>query len=533
MSAYTAQLPCEEAAVRAMACAAPCTRASGPWILAAMVIASSMAFINNTVVNVALPALQKDLGASIVDAQWVIEAYALLQASLLLVGGAAGDRYGRRLVFLLGIVLFAAASIWCGLAGDARELIIARAAQGVGSALLVPGSLSIIGASFSERERGKAIGLWSGATAITGALGPGLGGWLIDHFSWRAAFFINIPLAAVVLAISLWHVPESRNLQAKHLDWLGAVLVTLGLSGLVYGLIESSHQGWMSSSVIAALVAGVLLLACFAIAEYRQAAPMVPLSLFRSKTFLGANILTLLLYSALGGGLFFLPLNLIQVQGYSATAAGAALLPFIALLAILSRWSGGLVDRYGAKIPLIVGPLVAAVGFALFAVPGEGGSYWLTFFPAIAVLGLGMAISVAPLTTVVLNAVDAAFEGAASGINNAASRIAVVVAIAVFGIFFALTFNRSLDANLQRAQVPPATIEAVEQQRGMLAAIELPANIEADVKAAARHAIVDAFIAGFRLIMILSALLAAASALVAWMLIESADHRGSKSPQPA
>ncbi len=525
------QMPCEEGIVRATPAAAVCTRQAAPWILAAMVIASSMAFINNTVVNVALPALQKDLNAGIVDAQWVIESYALLQAALLLVGGAAGDRYGRRLVFLLGIVLFAAASIWCGLAGNARELILARAVQGIGAALLVPGSLSIIGASFSERERGKAIGLWSGATAITGALGPALGGWLIDHFSWRAAFFINIPLAAIVLAISLWHVPESRNQQAKHLDWLGAVLVTLGLSGVIYGLIESSNRGWTNSYVVSALLLGVLLLACFAIAERRQAAPMVPPSLFRSKTFLGANLLTLLLYAALGGALFFLPLNLIQVQGYSATAAGAALLPFIVLLAFLSRWSGGLVDRYGAKLPLVVGPLVAAAGFALFVLPSQGGGYWTTFFPAIVVLGLGMAVSVAPLTTVVINSVSVAFQGAASGINNAASRIAVVVAIAVFGIFFALTFNHNLNGNLERAQLPPAVVEAVEQQRSMLGGIELPANIDEGVKAAARHAIAESFVAGFRLIMIIAALLAFASALIAWALIEGAHHRGDKNPQ--
>jgi EmrB/QacA subfamily drug resistance transporter len=486
-----------------------------------MVIASSMAFIDGTVVNVALPALQKDLHASIADAQWVVEAYALLLAALLLVGGAAGDRYGRRLVFLLGVVLFAAASVCCGLAGSARELILARAVQGIGAALLVPGSLAIIGASFSERERGKAIGLWSGATAITGALGPVLGGWLIDQWSWRAAFFINVPLAAAVLAVSLWHVPESRNLQAGRLDWRGAVLATLGLSGLVYGLIESSNGGWNTSD-LTALLLGVSLLAGFVVAEFRQTAPMIPPSLFRSKTFLGANLLTLLLYAALGGALFFFPLNLIQVQGYSATAAGAVFLPFILLMALLSRWSGGLVDRYGAKPPLIVGPLVAAAGFALFAVPSQGGSYWLTFFPAIVVLGLGMALSVAPLTTVVMNSVNVAFEGAASGINNAASRVAVVVAIALFGVIFALMFNRSLDGNLARAQLPPAVVETIEQQRNKLAAIELPVNVDADVKAMARQAIAQAFIDGFRVIMIIAALLALASALIAWALIEDA-----------
>ncbi len=492
-----------------------------------------MAFIDGTVVNVALPALQKDLNASITDAQWVVEAYALLLAALLLVGGAAGDRYGRRRVFLLGVVLFAAASVGCGLAGSARELILARAAQGIGAALLVPGSLSIIGASFSERERGKAIGLWSGATAITGALGPVLGGWLIDQWSWRAAFFINVPLAVAVLAVSLRHVPESRNAQARRLDWPGAVLVTLGLASVVYGLIESSSKGWTNAGVLAALCLGVLLLVGFAIAEFREAAPMIPPRLFRSKTFLGANLLTLLLYAPLGGALFFFPLNLIQVQGYSATAAGAVFLPFILLMALLSRWSGGLVDRYGAKPPLIVGPLVAAVGFALFAVPSEGGSYWTTFFPAIVVLGAGMAVSVAPLTTVVMNSVNTAFEGAASGINNAASRIAVVVAIALFGVIFSLTFNTSLDRNLARVQAPPAIVEAVEAQRSKLAAIELPANVEAGVKAMARHTIAAAFIDAFRLIMIIAALLAAASAMIAWGLIESAGRHGNAKPAMA
>ena len=533
MTAFT-HLPCGAAVIEATPAAAVCTRQAAPWILAATVIASSMAFIDGTVVNVALPALQKDLNASIADAQWVIEAYSLLLAALLLVGGAAGDRYGRRRVFLFGVVLFAAASVLCGLAGNARALILARAVQGVGGALLVPGSLAIIGASFDARERGRAIGLWSGATAITGALGPVLGGWLIDQWSWRAAFFINVPLAAAVLVLALAHVPESRNAEARgRLDWPGAALATLGLGGIVYGLIESSSRGFADAGVAAALAFGTLSLTGFAAAEFREAAPMVPPSLFRSKTFLGANLLTLLLYSALGGALFFLPLNLIQVQHYSATAAGAALLPFILLMAVLSRWSGDLVGRYGARRPLIVGPLVAAAGFALFAWPSEGGSYWLTFFPAIAVLGLGMAISVAPLTTAVMNAVDAAHEGAASGINNAASRVAVVVAIALFGVVFASVFDRGLDTGLARARIPPEVVQAVEAERSKLAAIELPANIDEGVKAAARQAIAAAFVEGFRWIAIISALLAAASAAIAWATIEGADAGTKVRDSPA
>jgi EmrB/QacA subfamily drug resistance transporter len=489
-----------------------------------------MAFIDGTVVNVALPALQQQLNASLVDVQWVIEAYALFLAALLLVGGAAGDRFGRRRVFLLGVALFAISSLGCGLAGSVRELVLARALQGIGGALLVPGSLAIISASFAEHDRGKAIGTWSGATAITAALGPVLGGWLIDHVSWRAVFFINLPLAAAVIAIALRHVPESRNAEVQgKLDWLGALLVTLGLGGVVYGLIESSNADWSQTRILASLLLGVVALAAFIAVEIRQEAPMMPTRLFRSRTFTGANLLTFLLYGALGGSLFFVPLNLIQVQGYSTTAAGAAMLPLILLLSLLSRWSGGLVDRFGAKAPLVIGPAVAAGGFAMFAVPGIGGSYWITFFPAIGVLGLGMSISVAPLTTTVMNSVDSGFSGAASGINNAASRVASLLSVALFGLIMTSMFDRGLHAQLELAAVAPQVIEAVERQRDKLAAIELPESIDADDKAPARQAIAEAFVTGFRAIMLICAALALASAASAWVLIEASPADGTRS----
>ncbi|MCC6948584.1 MAG: MFS transporter [Bradyrhizobiaceae bacterium] len=516
-----AKPPCDAGVIRATPHVAPAEAQAAPWILAATILGSGMVFVDGTVVNVALPALQRDLGATLAEVQWVIESFALFLAALLLAAGAAGDRFGRRRVFSLGTIIFALASVWCGIARNPLELIIARALQGIGGALLVPNSLAIISASFDDRERGKAIGTWSGATAITAAIGPVLGGWLIDEVSWRAVFFLNIPLAAAVLAIAWWHVPESRN-DEEHggLDWPGAALATLGLGGLVYGLIEAPQRGWESPDIVATLAFGVLALVAFVYAEKRHRSPMLPLRLFRLRTFSGANLLTFFLYGALGGGLFFVPLNLIQVQGYSATAAGAALLPFILLVFLLSRWAGGLVDTYGNRLPLVVGPLIAGLGYALFAVPSVGGSYWTTFFPGAFVLGLGMAVSVAPLTTTVMSSVESAFAGTASGINNAASRVAALLAVALFGAIMTPVFNFSLDRALAGLSLPPSVLEVIQAQRDKLAAIELPVQLDAAARSLASEAIANAFVSGFRWIMAISALCCVASAMVAWLMID-------------
>jgi EmrB/QacA subfamily drug resistance transporter len=513
--------PCDGPLLRSRPSAVPCSKAGGRWILTATILGSSMAFIDGTVVNVALPALQGALNADVVDVQWVIEAYLLLLAAFLLTGGSLGDEFGRRRIFLVGVTLFALASAWCGFAPRIGQLIAARAVQGLGAALLVPGSLAIISSSFAVEDRGRAIGTWSGFSAITTAIGPVLGGWLIEHVSWRAVFFINVPLAMLVIAISLWRVPESASKEKARLDWWGAILCVLGLGALVYGLIESSRVGFRHASVLLPLAAAIVLLALFLVNEAKNPHPMLPLALFRTRSFAGANVLTFLLYAALGGTLFFLPLNLIQVQHYTPTAAGAALLPFILIMFLLSRWSGGLVERYGAKIPLIIGPLIAAAGFALFLRPEIGGVYWTTFFPAVVVLGIGMAVSVAPLTTTVMNSVPESRVGIASGINNAVSRTAGLLAIAVFGIVMLRSFNRQLDQRLARVPLPAAAREALAQQRGKLAGAEVPAELDPVSRQRARDAIEQSFVGGFRVVMGLGALLAAASAISAWLFLES------------
>lgn len=495
-------------------------KSSGAWILAATILGSSMVFIDGTVVNVALPALQSNLNATVVDVQWVVEAYALFLAALLLTGGSLGDHFGRKRIYIIGVSLFALASIWCGLAPNINQLILARAAQGIGGALLVPGSLAIISNAFPADERGRAIGTWSGFTAITAAIGPVLGGWLIENVSWRAVFFINAPFALVVLALVFWHVPESRDEESQGLDWLGAALATISMGAIVFGLIESSRLGFSNPMIIAALSVGLFTLVVFLFIEAGKRNPMLPLSLFRSRNFSGANLLTLFLYTALSGALFFLPLNLIQVQGYTPTQAGAALLPFILIMFLLSRWSGGLIKRYGAKLPLVVGPIIVAIGFGLFILPSVGGSFWLTFFPAVVVMGLGMAISVAPLTTTVMSSVKENRAGVASGINNAMSRTAGLLAVAVFGLVMLHGFNSRLNERLSEITVPPEVRLEIDRQRMHLADITLPTNLDASSRAQLGAAIKESFVSGFRRVALGSALLSLLSAVSAFWLIE-------------
>jgi EmrB/QacA subfamily drug resistance transporter len=485
---------------------------SARWTLVATIIGSSMTFIDATVVNVALPALQADLHATITDVQWIIEAYALFLGGLILVGGSLGDQFGRKRVFLAGIALFTVASIACGLSSSVRTLVAARALQGVGAAFLVPGSLAIISATFEGAARGRAIGTWSGFSAITTAMGPVAGGWLIERVSWRAVFFLNVPLAAAVMVLSARFMTESKDeSRTSRIDWVGAALAVMGLGGLVFGLLEWPRlEG--NRFVLVVMAASLVMLVVLVFVERAAAEPMVPMGLFRSRTFSLTNILTLLLYAALMTVFWLVPLDLIQVQHYTATAAGAALLPFPILMLLLSRWSGGLSERIGSRLPLTTGSIVAAGGLWLYARAGIGGSYWTTFFPAVTVLGLGMGIVVAPLTTTVMASVDPHHAGVASGVNNAVARVAGLVAIALFGLILVGRFDAHVQTALAPVPLSSSAREGLDLELAKLAGADVAAAVAPPQRAEVRQAIDDAFVAAFDAVMEAAALVALTAA---------------------
>ncbi|TAM61860.1 DHA2 family efflux MFS transporter permease subunit [bacterium] len=409
-------------------------------LLGATILGSSMVFIDGSAVNLALPLLQRDLHTTLAQTQWIFEAYALLFSALLLVGGALGDRYGRRRIFACGTLVFTLASLACAVSTTLPMLVAARAVQGVGAALLAPGSLALIGANFDASARGRAIGLWSATTAVTSALGPVIGGVIVQLLSWRWVFALNVPLAVAVFLL-LRTVEESREPARGSVDWLGALLATLALGLLTFAALDAQGVGWSSARVWIVAAAGLHMLALFLLRERGARAPMMPLDIFANSTFRGTNEATFLLYAALSGALYFVPFELIDRQHYSAAAAGAALVPMIALMALIARPAGALADRHGARIPLTAGAAIAALGYLLFTQPGIGADYWTTFFPAACVLGLGMGIVVAPLTAAVLGALPAERAGVASGINNAVARAAGLLGIAVLGIGYASSIS--------------------------------------------------------------------------------------------
>jgi len=483
-----------------------------------------MAFIDGSVVNVALPAIQTSFNSVVSEVQWVVNAYTLMLGAFILVGGSAGDLYGRRNVFTAGIVIFTLAAAVCGIAPSIVLLISARTIQGLGGALMIPTSLALINAAYRGPARSKAIGTWAGFTAISTSIGPLAAGWLIDTFSWRPVFFIYLPVALLTLLIVLAKIPRVPVAQrTTGLDWQGALLAAFSLGAITFALVESSNRGVTDPVIILSALTGLVILAIFIIVEKRKANPLVPLGLFRSHTFAGSNLLTLLLYFGLSGAFFFLPFNLVQIQGYSATLTGLSFLPFTLLLTVLSPWAGGLVSRYGPKKPLIIGPSIAGLGFALFALPLQGNSYVTTALIPVSVLGLGMAITVAPLTSTVLGSIDIQRSGIASGINNAISRIAVLLAVSILGLVAVTLFSSSLQQEMRAMDLSPQQQTAVMEERQSLAALVVPDSIQNGDRQSVEIAVDRSFLRSYRVVMLIISGLAFLSAAVAAVSIDERD----------
>jgi EmrB/QacA subfamily drug resistance transporter len=433
--------------------------------LAATIIGSSMAFIDSSVVNVALPTIQHSLYANAAATQWIVNAYLLLLGALVLIGGSAADLYGRRRIFVLGVTVFTAASIACALSPNISALIVSRAVQGFGAALLTPASLAMLGATFDEHERTEAIGIWAGVGALMSAAAPLLGGWLADHVSWRAIFLLNVPLAIAAAGLAVRFACESRDSQAKQLDWSGAATAAIGLAAITWGLSAIPASGF-HETVLAALGLGIACLILFVAIEARKnEQAMMPLSLYRSLNFSATNALTLLLYFALGGALYYLPFDLIRLGGYSATQAGAALLPYALIMGFGASFSGALADRLGPRLLLTVGPIIAASGFAMLAFADPRQSYWVGVFPPILLQAVGMAITVPPLTSTVMAAAGEARAGIASGVNNAVARVGGLLAVAALGAALFASFSYHL-AGLAPAQVNEALNAVMSGQPG-------------------------------------------------------------------
>ena len=493
------------------------------WILVATILASSMSFISSSVLTIIIPSLQTDLNANGTEALWINVANPLFLSALILVCGSLGDHFGRKRIFKYGVGLFTLASIICGFAPNTIVLIIFRAIQGIGGAMMVPGSLAIITASFPKEKRGRAIGTWSTFSALTTIIGPVIGGWLAGQGLWRMVFFMNIPLAIIVF-IALTRVPESRDENApKQLDYTGALLAVLGLAGLTFGFIQAPDFGWDDPRVYGTIIGGMIAFAGFIYTEATSTHPMMPLRLFKSRTFSGANAMTLFLYGALSGALFFFPLNLIQIQGYPEEIAALTLMPLPVFLTIMGRWSGGLVDRIGSRLPLVVGAIIVGFGFALFALPGvtAGPSdYWTTYFPPAIVLGFGMGIIVAPLTTTVMTAAPEDQSGTASGINNAVSRTAGVLAVAIMGSIAIISFGNAIEARSDDLDLSDPQRMALIDEASKLGDASPPDGLTEALMQEVDTVIKESFVDMFRILVLIGAVMAWISALMAYLIIE-------------
>lgn len=517
----------------------PLRSAAGRWVLTSTILASAMAFIDSTALNVVLPALQKALNATGADLFWILNAYLLVLASLILVGGSLGDRLGRKKVFMTGIFVFIVGSAACGFAPDVRFLVGFRVLQGIGGALMIPGSLSLLSSSIDEKERGRAIGTWSAISTVVTMGGPILGGALADAGLWRYIFFINVPIGLIVLLILSRKVGETRDAEAgEALDLPGVLSIALGLAALTFCFLRWPALGLHRFPIWGSLVLGLLLLVLFIIIEARSRHPMMPLFLFSNKTFSAVNALTFFLYAGLGAGMLFLSLNLVQAQGYSQLESGLTFLPFTVLMITMARWAGGLADKHGPRFFLIGGPAVAGCGLLILSFVGQTrgpAEYWTSFLPGILVLGLGMSLTVAPLTTSVMGSVGDKYSGVASGINNAMTRIASVFANAIFGALAVLLFSGALESRLEKipeasgreasGRMSPHVRRAVIAEAANLGNARVPAGVAAADKEAVTRAYRDAFITVYRDILQLAAGLAFLGALMGLMFVRKARGR--------
>lgn len=505
--------PCDPGVIRATpAAAVDLSQRRKRLTLAATILGSSMAFIDGSVVNIALPAIQQSLHADAASTQWIVNAYLLLLGALVLVGGSAADRHGRRRIFLLGIAVFTTASIACGLAPDITVLIIGRAVQGVGAALLTPASLAMLGATFDEHERSHAIGIWAGVGALTAAAGPLLGGYLVDRLSWPPIFLLNVPIAAAAAVLAIFFACESRDDEAKRLDWSGALAVAIGLAAITWALSAIPASGFRDKTVLGLLGIGAASLAVFVAIEARSRdRAMMPLSLFYSRNFSAANALTLLLYFALGGALYYLPFGLIRIGGYSATEAGAALLPFALIMGFGASFAGTLADRFGPRLPLTAGPLIAACGLLLLALADFAGSYRTGVFPAICVLAAGMTLTVPPLTSTVMASVGRVHAGIASGVNNAVARVAGLLAVASLGAVLFASFSTHF----------AGTIPANDALNAALAG-----------QAGGAQDTIAAFDRALRTVMLVAALCAALGGAIGWLGITPVGRQATSETGP-
>ena len=493
---------------------------TGKLILLATILASGMAFLDSTVVGIAIPSIQKSLNADISGIQWIVNAYALMLATLILISGSLCDKFGTKRIFLIGMSLFTIFSFLCGLSSSIAQLTLFRAIQGIGAAMMVPGSLSIISTSFDSKEHGKVIGLWSGISGGVAALGPLLGGYLVQTFSWPAIFFINIPLGILALFITIKYVPATKFHEGHKLDFVGTLLIFFALLGIAYGLISGPISGWSSPLILVSLIGGAIMFVLFILWSLKSKQPLVPIEIFKSPLVTGANLATLFLYFALSGVIFFMVLNMQQVQHFDPIIAGLGLLPTILIITFLSGPAGALSDRIGPRLPMILGPATVAVGMALLAITGRHANYFVNYLPGLALFGLGMSFVIAPLTKSAL-AVEPKYSGSASGVNNAVARVAGLLAVALLGAIVLSFFTNNLTHKIYASNLGNDEKTIIINQKNDLGGISIPRSFSNGSKVVAQTIVEDSFIYGFRWAMGICAFLALLSAIISFLTIQN------------